>query len=98
MTDNRTQGVFDEPEQLQHIPDGTVVNLRYKTAQSGYTNDTVISGAVEVRQNYVKIGVRKVFTETLLNKDRRRGAVVTAKGEKRVGVFHRAEIEGDIHQ
>ena len=98
MTDNRTQGVFEEPEQLRHIPDGTVVNLRYKTSQSNYTNDKGASGAVEVRQNYVKVGVHKVFTTTRKGKDRQRGAVVTTRPEKRVGVFYRAEIEGEIHQ
>jgi len=98
MTKNRTQGVFEEPEELRHIPDGTTVNLRYKTARSNYQNDKGASGAVEVRKNYVKVGVHKVYTQTALDQTRQRGAVVTTHPEKRVGVFYRAEIEGDIHQ
>jgi len=46
----------------------------------------------------VTVGVHKVYTQTALDQNRQRGAVVTTHPEKRVGVFRRAEIEGDIHQ
>jgi hypothetical protein len=97
MTKN-AHGVFDDPEGLRHIPDGTIVNLRYQTARSNYQNDKGVSGAVEVRKNFVKVGVHKVYTQTVLEQNRQRGAVVTTHPKKRVGVFYRAEIEEDIHQ